>query len=186
LLAFRKVRPNVSVRLLHLSTRQQIEALNNNALDVGFISQLEGFNKIEVKPIRKFTFFVALPEEHPLASLETISLDKLKSEIFIMTPKSIGILYYNSIMDIFKKAGFTPRISYQANDLQTVLALVASGVGITITPSPFYDVKGIVKKKIDGVHFSINGSLAWKKDNYSEITKEFIMFFKEFYKDEIE
>jgi len=186
LLAFRKIRPDISVKLLNLSTEKQIDALNNNVLDIGFISRSEDFNKIEVRPVRKFTFFVALPEKHPLASAETVSLRSLKDETFVMTQKSIGLLYYNSIMDIFKKVGFTPKISYQTNDLQTVLALVSAGVGITITPSPFYQIKGIIKKEISDINLTITASLAWKKENYSDITKEFLLFFFDFHKNELE
>ena len=131
-------------------------------------------------------FVLTLPEQHPLNSKRSIYLCDTANETFIMTPKSIGALYYETFMRIFKKGGFTPIITIQAHNLQAVLALVAAGMGVTLTPSSINSTNGIIRRRIEDVNLTINGLLAWRKDNKSKILDEFLAFFFEFYQDEID
>lgn len=183
---YRKRYPLVGIILEHMSTFKQIEALNENRIDIGLISSPVNNSKIQVIPIKKMNFVLALPEQHPLNSKKSIYLSDMANETFIMTPKSVGALYYETFMSVFQKAGFTPNITIQAHDLQTVLALVAAGMGVTLTPSPFNSINGIIKRKVEDVNLTVNGLLAWRIDNKSKILDEFLQFFFEFYRDEIE
>ena len=57
---YRKQFPDVGMILKHMTTSQQIEALNKNRLDVGFISVSIKNSKIRVIPIKKMDFYLAL------------------------------------------------------------------------------------------------------------------------------
>lgn len=181
---FREQYPDVGIILKHMSTAEQIEALNENRIDIALISSPINHNKIKVTPVRKMRFVVALPEQHALSSKQTIYLNDLKDETFIMTPKSVGALYYETFMSVFDKASFTPNITIQAHDLHTVLALVSAGMGITLTPSPTSSVSGIIKRQVEDVNLEIEGLLAWHQDNRSEILEKFLTFLSEVYYDD--
>lgn len=183
---YRKRYPQVGIILKHMTNAEQVEALNENRIDIGIISNPIKNNKIQITPIKKMRFLAALPEKHVLASKKSIHLRDLENETFIMTPKSVGPLYYDTFMSLFQKAGFTPQITIQCHDLQTVLALVTADMGITITPSPFNPMNGIVRREIEEIDLTVKGFIAWRKDNKSEILEEFLTFFFEFYRDEIE
>jgi len=182
---FRIRYPKIGIILNHLSSAKQAEALHENTIDIGFISTPINSHKIEVIPIKKMTFEVALPENHVLATKKNIYLSDLIDETFIMTPKAVGALFYEMFMGIFKEAGLTPNISIQAHDLQTVLALVSAGMGITLTPSPFEAINGIIKREIADANITMTGYLAWQKENQSDTLKKFLSFFFDFHEEEL-
>src|SRR5690625_3873253 len=99
-----------------------------------------------------------------------------------MTSKFTGPLYYEAFMNFFKDASFTPKVMLQANALQTVIALVVANMGITLTPSPIEAISGIALRQVEDIHFSIEASLGWRKDNSSEILKNFLAFFNEYHR----
>lgn len=80
-------------------------------------------------------------------------------------------------MSLFQNTTFTPNITLQAHELQTVLALVAGGMGVTLTPSPMNVVDGIVTREVEDIDLAIQASMAWRKDNRSEILERFLAFF---------
>lgn len=63
-------------------------------------------------------------------------------------------------MSIFKQTHFTPNITIQAHDLQTVIALVSAKMGMTLTPSPMNSTKDIILRQVEDVDISIEVSLA--------------------------
>ncbi len=175
---YRKAYPQVRITLKHLTSTEQIQALNERKIDIGNISVPTTNEKIQTIPLKKLFFKVALPEGHPLALKKSINLRDLENETIIITSKSAGIVFYETIMNIFETIDFKPNIAIQAHDLQTVLTFVSSGVGISLTPSPFVPVKGIVMREIEGINFAVEGRLAWRTDNRSEVLEEFLEFFK--------
>lgn len=174
---YRQTYPNVRIILKLMSNTEQIIALNNNKIDLALVSVPVHYENVNVLPMKNMHFVAALPKNHYLAKKETVSIRDLAHETFIMTPKSAGALYYDTVMQAFKKHDITPNLSIQAYDLQTVLLLVAAGMGITLTPSPINAFNGIVYREIDDIdNLKVVGSIAWRKDNKSEILKKFLDF----------
>lgn len=180
---YRQFYPNVRIILKLMSNTEQIMALNNNKIDIALVSIPIHNENISVKPIKSMQFVAALPKNHELANNETISIRELAHEPFIMTPKSAGALYYDTVMQVFEKYNITPNLSIQAYDLQTVLLLVSAGMGVTLTPSPINAFNGIVYRKIEDIDLKVVGSIAWRKDNQSEILKKFLNFLFQHFQD---
>lgn len=181
---YHRLHPQVGIVIKHMTNKEQIKALNEKTVDIALVStQIESSN-IHTTPLRNLPFYAAFPENHPLVKKKKLYLKDLANETFIMTPRSVGVLYYETFMSAFNHAKFTPNIAIQADDLHTVLALVASGMGITLTPSPFEPMKGIVKRDIEDVNIAIVSSIAWHKDNNSKILEDFLLFVNRIYKNE--
>lgn len=174
---FRKLYPHVRIILKLMSNSEQILSLNEKKIDVAFVSVPIENENINVKPVKNMPFVAALPENHYLANKQTISIPDLADETFIMTPKTAGSIYYETVMQAFEKYDLYPNLSIQAYDLQTVLLLVSAGMGITLTPSPINAFDGIVYRKLDDINLKVIGSIAWRKDNKSEILEKFLNFF---------
>jgi len=183
---YHKRYPKIGTRLKYLSNAKQIQELNENQIDIGFISEPIDNKEIKSTPIKKMNYMLALPNQHALTSKRSICLSDLVDETFIMTPKSVGTLYHEKFMSIFQKVEFTPNIAFQADDFSTVLALVAAGTGITLTPSPTLPIEGITKRKVEDLDLTIEGLIAWRTRNNSYIVNEFLSFFFEFHHEEIQ
>lgn len=174
---YRKLYPKVRIMLKYMINSEQIVALNENKIDIALVSVPIYNENVYIKPIKKFTFVLALPEKHPLAKKKTLSLFDLEHETLIMPPKSAGPMYYETVMGIFQNTEYIPNQTIQVHDLQTALILVSNGMGMILTPSLIFNLKGVVYRKLKDVDLSVTGFMAWRKDNKSEILKKFLTFY---------
>lgn len=97
-----------------------------------------------------------------------------------MATKSAAPFYYETFMELFQNVGYASKITIQANDLQTVSALVANGVGVALLPSSINPLSGLIQRKVEDINTTIEASLAWRKDNNSEILEKFLKLYFEF------
>ncbi|MGO2377477.1 LysR family substrate-binding domain-containing protein, partial [Brevibacterium aurantiacum] len=75
----------------------------------------------------------ALPEGHRLAGRSSLRVDELADEDFITLPAHPSSTLRENTLRLCHDAGFTPRVAQVAPDSQTIGALVAAGLGISIT-----------------------------------------------------
>ena len=80
---------------------------------------------------------VALPDTHPLAKdgLVAISLKQLANESFILFPRHLGSVLYDRIISLCQQTGFSPKVIQEAIPQQTILGLVAAGIGVSLIHS---------------------------------------------------
>ncbi len=139
--AFRKACPNVEMDLLHLSTGEQLLALNSGDVDIGFLRPSLNFRAppaILAQNLWHDELMLAVAADHRLAdpSLD-IGMADLAREDFILFPKALGCGLFEHIATLTAAAGFAPRIVQQVRENSTTLALVAAGLGISIVPGTY-------------------------------------------------
>ncbi|MFT8319705.1 MAG: LysR substrate-binding domain-containing protein [Bacillus sp. (in: firmicutes)] len=164
-----------------MSTADQMKALKEKRIDIGFVSAPVKSKNIMVRPLLRDRFIAALPENHPLALNKSICLNDFADETFIMTPRSAGSLYYDTFIELFLHAEFNPKITIQAHDLQTVLSFVSAGMGVAMTPSSVNPISGVVQREVEGIAHAIEVSVAWRQDNNSKLIHDFLDFLFEYY-----
>ena len=69
-----------------------------------------------------------LPSGHPLAKLDTVPLNKMTADPFILTRAGSQAL----VTRLFSRHGLRPRVTYELLQLMSILELVASGKGISV------------------------------------------------------
>ncbi|MBD7968352.1 LysR family transcriptional regulator [Paenibacillus gallinarum] len=116
---------------------------------------------------------LALPDSHPLASLETIHLQAVRHESFIMAPASSSL---RVITDrCFAMAGIQPSIALESEDPILVERMVAAGQLLAIVPSKSWTssaYSGIVLRRIVNAGSSRTVSLCWMKGHYLSCAAE--------------
>ena len=86
---YRAVRPDVELTLHELTTMEQLSALKEGRIDVGFGRIKLDDSSIERVLLRNEKLYAALPQTHRLAgSTAAISLSDLASESLVVYPKS--------------------------------------------------------------------------------------------------
>jgi DNA-binding transcriptional LysR family regulator len=108
--------------------------LNNGTLDIGFVRTRLNAEGLDEKIILNESFVAVLPQSHPLAQKRKIGIKNLKDEIFITFTRECGPTIFDSFLALCSNAGFTPHISHNASQLNSVLRLVESGFGVSILP----------------------------------------------------
>jgi DNA-binding transcriptional LysR family regulator len=121
-------------------------------------------------------FVVALPERHPLAERKKIALAQLKQESLVLFPRDLGPLAWDKTMALCETEGFRPKIVQEAPEWLTVLRLVSSGLGISITPACVATIKapGAVCRELTRCPISTDIELAHRSDHLDPIMDAFL------------
>ena len=139
---FRDENATVELSLHEMSTMDQIRALKDGQIDIGFGRIRHEDPNIRRVILREEKMIVALPEGHPLSLLKPIlALGDLVSETLIIFPKSPRPSYADQVLSVFQDRGLKPRRIYEVRELQIALGLVAAGEGISVVPSSVYGLK---------------------------------------------
>lgn len=130
----RELDTQVEVGLLEMTTLQQIAALKARRIDIGFGRILIEDAGITRKIIASEPLWAALPAEHRLLAKASLAVEDIANEDFILYPARPRPSYADQVLGLFREAGVTIQVVQEANELQTAVGLVASGVGITLVP----------------------------------------------------
>lgn len=132
--AYRQRYPSVAITLRELSTGEQLAALREGRIDLGFLRPPVHEPGIVLTTLVREPLVAVLPAAHPLARRRRIPLKALAAEPFIMIPRQHGLGILDLVTGACLQAGFTPRIAQEARELQTVVGLVAAGFGVSLMP----------------------------------------------------
>ncbi|CAH9415166.1 LysR family transcriptional regulator [Streptomyces globisporus] len=141
----------------------------DGSLDLGFVRLPVARPGVAHRVIDEEELVCALPSDHPLARRETVPLDVLAGEPFVSFPANSGSTVRDAMTEACENAGFTPRIVQEAPDSYTILALVAAGVGVTLTVTSVQHIQqnGLVYRPLAGPAVRLRAALAWRADNPS-------------------
>ncbi|MFJ9688879.1 LysR family transcriptional regulator [Streptomyces bacillaris] len=141
----------------------------DGSLDLGFVRLPVTRPGVAHRVIDQEELICALPSDHPLARLVAVPLDVLAGEPFVSFPANSGSTVRDAMTEACESAGFTPRVVQEAPDSYTILALVAAGVGVTVTVTSVQHIQqnGLVYRRIAGPPIRLSAALAWRPDNPS-------------------
>ncbi|MBB6270619.1 DNA-binding transcriptional LysR family regulator [Pedobacter cryoconitis] len=131
---FNKNLPHINLQFEELTNHNLVHELNNGTLDAAFVRTWLHPEKLEEKLILSEPFVAVLPAKHSLSKNNKISVKELIDEKFITFTRECGPTIFDSFLIMCANAGFTPRISHHASQLNSVLRLVESGFGISLLP----------------------------------------------------
>jgi DNA-binding transcriptional LysR family regulator len=132
LAAFHEEAPHIAVDLLESPTPRILKALRQKAIDVGFVIAPSRATGLVVKPLFSERLVIALPEGHRYAAAPLRDLAQLAGENFVLCRRYGDPGYRELVEGICRDAGFTPRVLQAVEQKQTVLELVAQGLGVSI------------------------------------------------------
>jgi DNA-binding transcriptional LysR family regulator len=133
--AFRDAHPGVELRLSEKVSSDALDGLAAGELDLAVVSSagpLDAPEGVACEPLMDDPHVVALPRDHPLAERDTLSLADLREETWIEGTASECT---NALLAAAERAGFEPRIAFEAAQWLGKQGLVAAGVGVTLIPS---------------------------------------------------
>lgn len=135
--------PNASVFCYLLSQEQMAEGLKVGTLDFAVSTDWVQQTEVDWIPIYQDHLEVLIAADHPLAKNETLSLEDLKHQRFVVS--TVGMGMRDPIYDLCQQAGFTPDIMYEGYDADTPILFVESGRAVMLTP---YSVEFSVRHTI--------------------------------------
>ncbi|MBN9428077.1 MAG: LysR family transcriptional regulator [Burkholderiales bacterium] len=166
---YRAEQPGVELVLREATSTRIIEQIENETLDIGLVrTPLLHGSLIELLPLETDQFVAALPLGHRLAKRRKLALADLADEAFVMYSPAEGAGLHSAAMLACQQRGFLPRTTQQAAQIQTVLALVESGLGVALVPSVMQSFvrPGFVYRRLTDMPPSaaIGLALAWRPE----------------------
>ncbi len=178
---FRQDHPAVEVSLQQMSSPDQLKALMNGDLDLGFVdvppkegalSVSSGY--LEATVAWREALVAALPVTHRLANRKRVSLGELADEDFILPPREPAAGFYDQVIALCQKTSFSPRVVQQTGVLPVTMTFVAAGYGVSVVPAcvcqPWLGLARFVA--LEG-NPSIGVTMAWRPDENASAVSHF-------------
>jgi DNA-binding transcriptional LysR family regulator len=127
---FRQRFPEVQVSMRDMSTPDQVEALEADTIDVGFVRLPVDSPALVAVPVLEERLMAAIPSGMPCPE----GLPGLRKESFIAISRGASASFFDHLVRTCRAAGFSPRIVQEVSELFTVLNLVRAGVGVSLVP----------------------------------------------------
>lgn len=131
---FRNRHPHVVLRLDDREALDIGAALVHGELDIAIVRAPFQYQGVDVAPLLRERFVLALPEKHALARKKNMVMAALASEPFVLFPRHVAPSLHDTIASICIEAGFSPHIVHEASSWSSVISLVKAGLGITMAP----------------------------------------------------
>ena len=175
---FQQIYPDVELILTELCTEDQVEALQSDRIDLGFLHPpiRDRDRSLNLHLLQEDSILLAIPASHPLAEQEKIAIASLANQPLILYPRQKGPVIYEQFLRSCQLAGFVPNVVQEVEAAQTRLGLVAAGIGISFILSSTQNLsaKGVVYRSLDEELPKLQLSLAWQKDNLSPVLQKFL------------
>lgn len=178
LLSFKENYPDVRVVLHQMSKGEQIEALQQRRINVGFNRLLVPLPDIRSEVVLRERLLLAINEKHPLAREKSIPFRALADHPLILFPSSGRPNFIDKVIAICNEMGFFPKISQEVGDAVSGVALVAGGFGICLVPQSLtvLTLPGVVFRPIRDLqkNWSVDLSCIYRADDQSPILTAFL------------
>ncbi|MDC3981069.1 LysR family transcriptional regulator [Polyangium jinanense] len=175
---FRARHPRVEVRLVPLPSEEQVAALRDGKISLGY-----GYHPPVENPLVHFRVLfrdrlsVGMSKSHRLATRRTLRIADLKNERFLWIPRKRSPRLYDDVIAAFRAHGQTLEIAHEEADNEALVTLVASGEGLsffTESAAPFIRV-GAVLKRVRGLDVVILGRSVWRAaDEEDPLVRSFL------------
>jgi DNA-binding transcriptional LysR family regulator len=177
---YRRRCPDVQVSLQEMPTPAQVEALRAGEIDIGMVRPPLSEPWLLVEVLQESECVLAIPRTHPLAEQESISLDDVREVPFVLLSRSTWANLYDEILGLCWENGFSPRISQEAKEFQTVIGLVAGGMGIAVVPKSARNLhtRDVIYREVAGRMPTVAMALAWRRESASSIVQTFVRIAK--------
>jgi DNA-binding transcriptional LysR family regulator len=134
LLQFRSRYPQVQISLHEQIKAEQIQALRERRLTIGFNRHVRPAPDLVVEPVYQEPLLVALHGDHPMAQQAAISIRELSAQPLILYPNNTREGFADHVLSLFYHEGLQAQVELEVKDVVTAVALVSSGFGLCVTP----------------------------------------------------
>ncbi|SFB89336.1 DNA-binding transcriptional regulator, LysR family [Massilia yuzhufengensis] len=152
---YRERHPQVEVVLHEMTTIEQMKALKEGRIDVGFGRLKSEDPSIRRILLREERMIVALYPGHRLAAGEApLRLVDLVQETLLVYPSTPRPSFADQVLALFSEANLTPDHVVEVRELQIAMGLVAAEQGLSIVPASVQGMhhRNVVYRQIEDKH----------------------------------
>lgn len=168
---FKAAYPEVEVALQEATSDLQIEALLAGSLDAGLIIPQAGLHvSLDYLPLVREPLVAAVPEDwirtgrvRPRGGV--LDLDDVLDAPLIVFPRRIAPDFHDIVTGAYAVRGANPHVFQEAIQMQTIVALVAVGLGLALVPQSLTDLgrSGVRYLRLAGEAPEVETGLVWRR-----------------------
>ena len=133
IVAFTEKFPGVEIVVQEDTTERLLKLALGCEIDLALASHPIRDERLELRELFTEELLLALPPGHPLTRKRTVRATDLEGERLIVMKE--GHCLGDQVLGFCDRRDVTPRISFRSAQLETVQALVCSGLGISLIPA---------------------------------------------------
>ena len=164
--------PGITVSIRESGQEELDEWLREGSVDLAFCSYHENSQNHWI-PFLEDEIWAVVPDGHPLAGCEELSLAQLASEPFILEDRA----YDYDISRVIQEAGVHPNVRWTSKDELAILAMVRLELGVSVMPALYLheDHPGVtVRPLVPRAHRQLGASLP-DLDSLSPAARRFLV-----------
>lgn len=173
---FREQVPGARLSLQELTSAQQVAALAERSIDVGFVRPPVVGDGLTVIEVVREQLVLALPADHALVSSDMVRLADLASEPFVMFRRDLGEGLFDQVQRACIATGFEPQVAQEANQMHTIVGLVAAGLGVALVPQSVSRLRpdDVVYRSLSEVPVETTLAIAWRARDREALLARFV------------
>ncbi len=135
LVELKQKQPLIDITLNELANEIQIDMINKQELDFGFVRVKDTPIGLKSIPILTEHFSLVVPKNSMPRPKGKVNLHDFKEESFILFSKEYSNSYYDLVMSIFEDHDFDPHVALRTVNALSIFNLVSQGLGVAIVPT---------------------------------------------------
>jgi LysR family hydrogen peroxide-inducible transcriptional activator len=125
--------PRLELLLREEKTEQILAMLREGTLDAGILALPIHDDSLHVEFLFEEPFVLAVPDGHPLAERQCLSMDDLADQNLLLLED--GHCLRDQALEVCHMAGAGEKSGFRATSLETLRQMVSANVGITLMPT---------------------------------------------------
>ena len=138
---FKQQHPYLKIEMMEMNTYEQIQALKEGKIDVGFGRLRISDPAIKRVLLREEPLVAAVHASHPLGQRSGVNLSELVDHQLFLYPNTGKANFASQVRGIFSEYGLEPKNVREVRELQLALGFVAAGEGICLVPESAKNIK---------------------------------------------
>lgn len=173
----RTAHPEATFEIVEETTSSLITALRMRTIDFALLSPpTEIDDEADFMEICNDELLLTLPANHPLHNTGAILLEEMKSERLVLLQDAHCLSRQSE--SFCKAAGLVPDVTIRSSQIETLLAMVELGMGITFTPKmavPYHRHRKISFHEIGTGNYLRKIRLVWMRSSGVSVTQETLL-----------
>jgi DNA-binding transcriptional LysR family regulator len=176
--SFRTRHPHVKLRVRAKFSEAALDDLLKYRIDIAFVRPVDVKDVVDSRVVGSIPYRAVLPVTHRVASKRVVALSQLSGETLFMYPRHMIGVEYDTQIAFCNRLNFVPSAIEEVEDTDTIIAMVACGLGISILPQGLaINSSRVVAKPIAGSNLKYQVAAFWRAADSSASAQAFMKMY---------
>ncbi|PLP59345.1 LysR family transcriptional regulator [Mesorhizobium loti] len=181
---FRTTHPDVEITLREATSDVQTEAVLNDELDLGLViappraalHKALVYHRLWREPLVAVVPETWVRDGRAGFGANPLAPSSLLAAPFILFPRRSAPVFHDLVSGYFADHGVPFSVHQEAIQMQTIIGLVASGLGVSMVPRSLTTLKrdGAIYVPLSGRVPEVETGLIWRRDNKAATVRNFV------------